>query len=109
MEIVSGLHQLKTPRLSPDLPYVMAYAFVGGDGVSLFDSGFGTLEATEAMTAGLREIGFQPADILRVIVSHAHHGRLGMVGWIKEQSPECEVVMREREWMQARSRTSACT
>ena len=67
---------------SPDLPYAMAYAFVGGDSVSPFDSGFGTPEATEAMTAGLREIGFQPADIVRVVVSHAHPDHLGMVGWI---------------------------
>ncbi len=98
MEIVPGLHQLKTPMPSPALPYILAYAFVGGDGVSLFDTGYGTPEAIEAMTGELRRLGCEPKDICRVIISHAHPDHLGMMGWVKEQSPDCEVVMLEREW-----------
>ena len=54
MEIVPGLHQIKTPMPSPALPYVMAYVLEGKDGISLFDTGFGTPAACEAMTARLK-------------------------------------------------------
>ena len=93
-----GLHQLKTPMPTPALPYVMAYVFEGSDGISLFDSGHGTPAATEALRDGLRAIGHEPAEIQRVMVSHAHPDHLGMVGWIQRQSPDCEVVMLEQEW-----------
>ena len=98
LEIVPDLHQLKTPMPSPALPYILAYAFLGGDGVSLFDTGYGTPEAIEAMTGELRRLGCEPKDIRRVMISHAHPDHMGMVGWVKEQSPDCEVVMLEREW-----------
>ena len=109
MEIVPGLHQIKTPMPSPALPYVMAYVLEGKDGITLFDSGYGTTAASEAMEARLKDLGFEPSDIQRVIVSHYHPDHLGMVGWIKEQSPDCELVLMDKEWehMSARSPQSA--
>ena len=98
MEIVPGLHQLKTPMPSPALPYVLPYAFECDDGVALFDAGFGTPQAIETMTAELKLIGYEPKDIRRVMISHAHPDHYGMVSWIREQSPDCDVVMLEREW-----------
>ena len=98
MEIVPGLHQIKTPMPSPALPYVMAYVLEGKDGISLFDTGFGTPAACEAMTARLKDLGYEPKDVQRVIVSHFHPDHLGMVGWIKEQSPDCELVLMDKEW-----------
>ena len=98
MEIVPGLHQIKTPMPSPALPYVMAYVLEGKDGITLFDSGYGTAEASAAMTARLKDLGYEPKDIQRVIVSHFHPDHLGMVSWIKEQSPDCELVLMDKEW-----------
>ena len=98
MEIVPGLHQIKTPMPRPELPYVMAYAFRGADGVSLFDSGFGTPEATAALTAGLAAIGHRPREIRRLVISHAHPDHYGMAAWVKEQAPGSELVMLDREW-----------
>ncbi len=98
MEIVPGLHQLKTPMAGPALPYMLPYAFVGQDGVSLFDAGFGTPQAIDAMTKELAHLGFQPSDVQRLFISHAHPDHIGMAGWIKEQSPDCQVIMLEREW-----------
>jgi hypothetical protein len=52
VEIVSGLHQLRTPMNTPGLPYVMPYLFEGPDGVALFDAGYGTKEVTSLRTFG---------------------------------------------------------
>lgn len=98
MEIVTGLHQLKTPMTSPALPYVMPYVLEGNDGISLFDAGVGTPEAIASLTAQLAVLGYEPKHIQRLIISHAHPDHLGMAAWIKEQAPACELVMLEREW-----------
>lgn len=98
MEIVRGLHQLKTPMTSPALPYIMPYVFEGNDGISLFDAGYGTPEASDALTRQLAVLGYEPKHIRRLIISHAHPDHLGMAGWVKEQSPDCELVMLAREW-----------
>lgn len=98
MEIVPGLHQLKTPFPGPALPYIMPYALAGSDGVSLVDAGFGTPEATAAMTAQLAELGYEPKDIRRLFITHAHPDHIGMAGWIREHSPDVQIIMLEREW-----------
>ena len=66
LEIVPGLHRLRTPMTSKALPWIMPYAFEGPEGVSLFDSGYGTPEATEWLTQQLHGIGYQPSDIRRL-------------------------------------------
>ncbi|TAJ16412.1 MAG: MBL fold metallo-hydrolase [Dehalococcoidia bacterium] len=96
-EIVPGLWRLRTPMTSDALPWIMPYAFAGKHGVTLFDSGYGTPEAQVALTAQLKAIGYGPADVQRLIVSHAHPDHLGLAGWLKEQSPACEVTMLGRE------------
>jgi glyoxylase-like metal-dependent hydrolase (beta-lactamase superfamily II) len=100
VEIVPGLHRLRTPMTSKALPWIMPYAFEGPDGVSLFDSGYGTPEATEWLAQQLHGIGYRPSDVRRLIVSHAHPDHVGMAAWIKEESPDCELVMlgREADW-----------
>lgn len=106
MEIVSGLHQLKTPMPSPALPYIIPYVFEDGDGLSLYDAGYGTPAAIETMTSELARLGYEPKHIRRLMISHAHPDHLGMAAWIKEQSPDCELVLlgREAEWVKSRWR-----
>jgi len=98
VEIVPGLFQLKTPMMGPALPYIMPYALRGSDGVNLFDAGFGTPPAIEAMTAELKALGYEPSQIRRLFISHAHPDHIGMAGWVKEQAPDAQVIMLEREW-----------
>src|SRR5690606_8573421 len=99
-----GLFQLKTPMMGPALPYVMPYALRGSDGVNLFDAGFGTPPAIEAMTSELAGLGYEPKDIRRLFISRAHPDHIGMAAWVKEQSPGAKVIMLEREaqWIQDR-------
>lgn len=98
MEIVPGLHQLKTPFPAPALPYIMPYALTGPEGVNLVDAGFGTPNAIEAMTRQLGELGYEPGQIRRLFITHAHPDHIGMAGWVKEQAPDAQVIMLEREW-----------
>jgi glyoxylase-like metal-dependent hydrolase (beta-lactamase superfamily II) len=101
-EIVPGLYRLRTPMTSNALPWIMPYAFRGQDGVTLFDSGYGTVEAQQALTAQLAVLGYEPSDVQRLIVSHAHPDHLGMAQWLKEQSPDCELVLlgAEADWFE---------
>jgi glyoxylase-like metal-dependent hydrolase (beta-lactamase superfamily II) len=96
-EIVPGLWRLRTPMTSNALPWIMPYAFAGKDGVSLFDSGYGTPEAQAALEQQLGAIGFAVADVRRLIVSHAHPDHLGLEGWLRERAPQHELVMMGRE------------
>jgi glyoxylase-like metal-dependent hydrolase (beta-lactamase superfamily II) len=98
VEIVPGLHQLKTPMTGPALPYMMPYLLEESDGVALFDAGFGTPEATRAMQEQLAALGYEPKDVRRLIISHAHPDHLGMARWVKDHSPDVELVMLAREW-----------
>lgn len=92
-----ALYRLRTPMTSTALPWVMPYAFVpeSGEGITLFDSGYGTSDATEAMTRQLAALGRTPADVRRLIVSHFHPDHVGMAGWLREQNPDLELVMHE--------------
>jgi len=92
-----AIYRLRTPMTSTALPWIMPYAFLGPDGVTLFDAGYGTPEATEALTQQLAAIGRTPADIQRLIISHAHPDHIGMAGWVKRQSPDAQLVMQRIE------------
>jgi len=92
-----GLYRLRTPMTSAALPWIMPYAFLGPDGVSLFDAGYGTPEATAALTQQLVALDRKPSDIQRLIISHAHPDHIGMAGWVKEQAPESDLVMYREE------------
>src|SRR5690606_24651273 len=89
-----GLYRLRTPMTSNALPWIMPYAFLGADGgVTLFDAGYGTPEATDALTRQLAALDRRPQDIRRLVISHAHPDHIGMAGWVKEQSPDSDLVM----------------
>ncbi|MEX2032317.1 MAG: MBL fold metallo-hydrolase, partial [Dehalococcoidia bacterium] len=88
-----GLYRLRTPMTSTALPWIMPYAFLGAEGVTLFDSGYGTPEATTALTQQLAAIGRTPSDIQRLVISHAHPDHIGMASWVKQQAPDADLVM----------------
>jgi glyoxylase-like metal-dependent hydrolase (beta-lactamase superfamily II) len=56
----------------PDLHTVNAYAIVGGEGLALVDPGWATPDNEAALTAALRALGFQPADVGAILVTHSH-------------------------------------
>ncbi len=96
-EIIPGLFRLSIPMVAGGLGWTTPYVFRGNDGLTLFDCGYGTRGAIDALTEQVREIGGEVSDIKRLLVSHAHGDHLGMARWIKSQSPGCELVMMGQE------------
>jgi glyoxylase-like metal-dependent hydrolase (beta-lactamase superfamily II) len=41
---------------------------------------------------------------VRLLVTHAHPDHIGMAAWLKGQSPDCELVLLEREWQWIQAR-----
>jgi glyoxylase-like metal-dependent hydrolase (beta-lactamase superfamily II) len=69
--ITEHVARIPLPLPLPDLKEVNAYA-IDGDGVTLVDPGWASPESEEALTAALRKLGYQPADVRRILVTHAH-------------------------------------
>ena len=96
-EIVPGLYRLSIPMTAGGLGWTTPYVFRGNEGLTLFDCGYGTRGAIEALTDQLAELGGKISDVKRLFVSHAHPDHLGMAKWIKAHSPGCELVMMGQE------------
>lgn len=78
------LHTIPTPTVFPVGP-ANIYLFMGPP-VTLFDAGTNTLEAFEALIAGLKEVGVALADIDQVILTHHHLDHVGLIRRIKDAS-----------------------
>tara|TARA_Y100001970_G_C14257123_1_gene876359 strand:+ start:98 stop:1084 length:987 start_codon:yes stop_codon:yes gene_type:complete len=99
MQIINGLHQIKTSMLRPHLPYVMCYVFEDHSGkITLFDTGFGTDTAFEELKNGLHDIGYQILDIENIIISHSHPDHMGMLDRIREVNPNFNLIMSKKEY-----------
>ena len=92
-EVVPGLYRLSIPMTTGGLGWTTPYLFVGDDGLTLFDCGYGTRGAIAALTEQVEEVGGKISDIKRLFVSHSHPDHLGMARYIKNQAPGCELVM----------------
>lgn len=72
---------------------VTAYLFPG-DPVTLIDAGVDTPPAREAVVAALSAAGREPADVARILVTHAHLDHYGGAVWLQEASG-CQVLVHE--------------
>jgi|TARA_B110000116_G_scaffold269164_1_gene284574 glyoxylase-like metal-dependent hydrolase (beta-lactamase superfamily II) len=105
MQVINGLHQIKTSMVRPHLPYVMSYVFEDNNGgITLFDTGFGTDKATSDLEKGLNEIGYSINDIDNIIISHAHPDHIGMIDRIRKKNKHFILIMSkiEFEWVNSR-------
>ena len=105
MQIIKGLHQIKTSMLRPHLPYVMCYVFENNSGkITLFDTGFGTDTAFNELKDGLSNIGYRFSDVENIIISHTHPDHMGMLTKIKEENSKFNLILSEKEfnWFDSR-------
>ncbi len=74
-----------------DVGEVTAYLFPD-DPVTLIDSGVDTQEGKSALAATLGSHGLKPADVRRILVTHAHTDHFRGAVWLQHES-NCEVFV----------------
>jgi glyoxylase-like metal-dependent hydrolase (beta-lactamase superfamily II) len=82
--VLSHIHQITLPTPFPVGP-VHTY-LVEGEPLTLIDTGPHTAEAWAALQAGLHILGYQPTDLERIVITHAHTDHFGLVGRLAEES-----------------------
>ena len=65
---------------------MFVYAFETEKGPFLVDAGWNTDDAFEALSAGLRQGGFEMTDVQGVMVTHIHPDHYGLAGRVREIS-----------------------
>lgn len=76
---------------------INSFALAGSDGgVTIVDAGLKLALARKRLVVGLAAIGAGPADVRRVVVTHAHPDHVGGLAALVEQTG-CEVLAHERE------------
>ncbi len=80
----AGVHLIQTPTFFPGVPTVNSYLIEGP--LTLVDGGLQTPDAWKAFSARLKELGFRPEDIRRVLLTHGHPDHFGLAQKIHELS-----------------------
>jgi glyoxylase-like metal-dependent hydrolase (beta-lactamase superfamily II) len=70
--VTDDVARIPLPLPMADLKVVNAYAIRGDDGVTLVDPGWANAESESLLVAALARLGYQPGDVRRILVTHAH-------------------------------------
>jgi glyoxylase-like metal-dependent hydrolase (beta-lactamase superfamily II) len=81
-----GLWSIPVPLPNNSLRYVLVYVFETDQGPYLIDAGWNTDDAFGALSAGMKEVGCEIADVQGVMVTHIHPDHYGLAGRIREAS-----------------------
>jgi len=71
-DLGGGVHRIPLPLPMDGLKAVNVYAIADDQGVDLIDAGIALVPAREALTKGLRQIGYELGDIRNFFVTHIH-------------------------------------
>ncbi len=85
-QLAGDLWSIPVPIPNNPLRYVSSYAFAGGAGLVLLDTGWDADESWRALAAGLASIGASPGDVRGVLVSHMHLDHLGLAARLRAAS-----------------------
>src|SRR5918998_6469601 len=66
---------------------------IAEDPVTLIDTGPKTREALEALREGLRASRVRPADIRRIVLTHAHEDHCGLAKQVRDEAKDAEVLV----------------
>jgi len=66
---------------------------IAEDPVTLIDTGPKTKEAHEALREGLRAARVRPADIRRIVLTHAHEDHCGLAKQVRDEAKDAEVLV----------------
>jgi glyoxylase-like metal-dependent hydrolase (beta-lactamase superfamily II) len=81
-----GIWALRLPIPVTALTYVIVYVFETPAGPVLVDAGWNTAEGWDALTAGLRALGFAPHQVHGILVTHFHPDHYGLAPRIRSAS-----------------------
>lgn len=84
--VALGVHRMPLPLPGDALKAVNVYAVEDGDRIALVDSGWHTEESYAALRAALAQIGAEPGDVSRVLVTHIHHDHYGQAPRLRSES-----------------------
>lgn len=79
--------------------WVTAWAIPTSDGIILIDALNNEDEAKRYIEGGLRDIGLDPVDIKKIVVSHAHGDHYGGAVYLKDKYG-AEIIMSETDWQE---------
>jgi glyoxylase-like metal-dependent hydrolase (beta-lactamase superfamily II) len=67
------------------------------DPLTLIDTGPKTKEANQALREGLRREGIRPADIRRIVLTHAHEDHCGLARSLRDEAKDAQVLVHDWE------------
>jgi glyoxylase-like metal-dependent hydrolase (beta-lactamase superfamily II) len=97
--VAESIWQVRIP-LPYLLNHVYCYLLYGDDGWTIVDTGLHTEDGERTWQSAWAELGIQPRDIKKLLVTHMHPDHFGMAGWLHIQTG-APVVMSERDRQQA--------
>lgn len=91
-----AIQRIEAPTFFPIGP-VNCY-LIEGDPLTLIDFGPPTPEAQAALSDGLQRLGYRPADLQLLVLSHSHVDHLGLAPWLVAESGASLLVPRGEYW-----------
>jgi len=89
--------RVSLPLPLPDLKVVNAYVIAGSDGLTLIDPGWAWPQSESVLRTTLDEMGAQPSDVRRILVTHQHWDHYSQgVRWRDEFGAELMLGREER-------------
>ncbi|HNP69578.1 MAG TPA: MBL fold metallo-hydrolase [Kouleothrix sp.] len=85
MEVADGIFQIQLPLPFP-LRIVNCYALRDGAEWTIVDTGLHYPPGEAAWQVAFEAFGIRPAQIGRIVLTHAHPDHFGMAGWLAGQS-----------------------
>jgi glyoxylase-like metal-dependent hydrolase (beta-lactamase superfamily II) len=94
--------KISLPLPLRDLRAVNVYAILGDDGVTLVDSGWADDASEKVLVDALDRHGFTPADVTRIVVTHAHWDHYSRaISWQRRYGTTVMIGRNERHSIEA--------
>lgn len=85
-KVLPGLWRIRMPLPWPATPHGNAYAVAAGDGIVLFDTGYGGADGLRQLEFGLAQAGYELGDIKLIACTHAHADHFGAAASLIERT-----------------------
>jgi len=84
MQVLNGVHQIKSPCPGGASWYTNVYVIEGSNGHILVDSGWDSQESLWAFQEGIKAANLKLRDITKVVITHIHPDHYGLASKIKQ-------------------------